>query len=145
MCSQGSNWQYSSIGSDNGLSPARDKPLSEPMIVICWSIYVSLSLNEFRSSSFLQFLLITVWWPTMTQANDDISPFITSGCFKNVFLLLNLRALKIPMLYKNFVFQCMGEIFCVEFQRYPFKFHTKYLTHTLEYLYFICGWTFRTS
>ena len=26
----------------------------------------------------------------------------------------------------------MGEIFCVEFQSYPLKFHTKYLTHTLK-------------
>ena len=26
----------------------------------------------------------------------------------------------------------MGAIFCVAFQRVPFKFHTKYLTHTLE-------------
>ena len=30
----------------------------------------------------------------------------------------------------------MGKIFCVEFQRYPFKFHTKYLTHTLKYVSF---------
>ena len=26
----------------------------------------------------------------------------------------------------------MGKIFCVEFQRVPLKFHTKYLTHTLN-------------
>ena len=26
----------------------------------------------------------------------------------------------------------MGKIFCVEFQRVPLKFHTKYLTHTLK-------------
>ena len=26
----------------------------------------------------------------------------------------------------------MGKIFCVEFQRVPMKFHTKYLTHTLK-------------
>ena len=26
----------------------------------------------------------------------------------------------------------MGKIFCMEFQRYPLKFHTKYLTHTLK-------------
>ena len=29
------------------------------------------------------------------------------------------------------IFQCMGKIFCVEFQRVPLKFHTKYLTHIL--------------
>ena len=41
------------------------------------------------------------------------------------------------MLYENNVFQCMGKIFCVEFQRYPLKFHTKYLAHTLKDVDFI--------
>ena len=54
------------------------------------------------------------------------------GHFKNAYELLNLRALKISMLYKNHIFQCMGKIFCVEFQRVPLKFHTKYLSHTLK-------------
>ena len=45
---------------------------------------------------------------------------------------MNLRPLKISMLYKNHIFQCMGKIFCVEFQRIPFKFHIKYLAHTLK-------------
>ena len=54
------------------------------------------------------------------------------GRFKKVYELLNLRALKISMLYQNEIFQCMGQIFCVEFQRVPFKFHTKHLTHTLK-------------
>ena len=60
------------------------------------------------------------------------------GCFKNAYELLNLRAaLKISKLYKNCIFQCMGKIFCVEFQRYPLKFHTKYLAHTLKDRQFI--------
>ena len=54
--------------------------------------------------------------------------------FKNIYELLNLRALKISTLYKNCIIQCMGKIFCVEFQRFPLKFHTKYLTHTLKLL-----------
>ena len=41
------------------------------------------------------------------------------GRFKNAYELFNLRALKITMLYKNHIFQCMGNIFCVEFQRVP--------------------------
>ena len=41
------------------------------------------------------------------------------GRFKNVYELLNLRALKISMLYKTRIFQCMGKKFCVEFQRVP--------------------------
>ena len=44
------------------------------------------------------------------------------GRFKNTYELLNLRALKISKLHKNHIFQCMGKIFCVEFQRvsYPY-------------------------
>ena len=56
----------------------------------------------------------------------------SGGRFKNAYELLNLRALRISMLYKSHIFQCMGKIFCVEFQRVPLKFHTKYLTHTLK-------------
>ena len=54
------------------------------------------------------------------------------GCFKNVYELLNLRALKIPTFYKNFIFQCMDKIFCVEFQREALKFHTKCLNPYIE-------------
>ena len=67
------------------------------------------------------------------------------GRFKNAYELLNLRALKISMLYKNHIFQCMGKIFYVEFQRYPLKFHTKYLTHTLKDVDFIHNWKFKSS
>ena len=63
------------------------------------------------------------------------------GRFKNMYEL----ALKISMLYKNHVFQCMGKIFCVEFQRVPLKFHTKYLTHTLKDVDFIHMWKFKSS
>ena len=59
------------------------------------------------------------------------------GRFKNTYELLSLRAPKISKLYKNHIFQCMGKIFCVEFQRVPLKFHTKYLTHTLKDVDFI--------
>ena len=62
---------------------------------------------------------------------------ILGGRFKNTYELLNLRALKISKLHKNHIFQCMGKIFCVEFQRVPLKFHTKYLTHTLKDVDFI--------
>ena len=67
------------------------------------------------------------------QSRADIS----GGRFKNAYELLNLRALKISILYKIHIFQCMGKIFCVEFQRVPLKFHTKYHTHTLKGVDFI--------
>ena len=70
----------------------------------------------------------------MTQANISISSFFF---FKNAFELLNLDALKLSMLFKNHIFQCLGEIFCVEFQRVPLKFRTKYLTHPSKDVDFI--------
>ena len=89
-----------------------DKPLSEPMMVrLPTHIYASLGLNKL---------------------SREVIGIATGGRFKNAYELLNLRALKISMLYKIHIFQCMGKIFCVEFQRVPLKFHTKYLAHTLK-------------
>ena len=67
------------------------------------------------------------------------------GRFKNTYELLNLRALKFSYVNKIHIFQCMGKIFCVEFQRYPLKFHTKNLTHTLKDMTFIQHWKFKSS
>ena len=50
--------------------------------------------------------------PQITAAFDHAG---SGGHFKNTYELLNQRALKISMLYKNRIFQCMGKIFCVEF------------------------------
>ena len=61
----------------------------------------------------------------------------SGGRFKNTYELLNLRALKYSPVNKIHIFQCVGKIFRVEFQRYPLKFHTKYLTHTLKGMIFI--------
>ena len=54
------------------------------------------------------------------------------GAFQSTRELLILSALKFSILYKNEIFHCVGKIFCVEFQRFPLKFHTKYLTHALK-------------
>ena len=43
------------------------------------------------------------------------------GRFKNTYELLNLRALNFSPANKIHKFQCMGMIFCVEFQRYPWN------------------------
>ena len=75
-----------------------------------------------------------------------IRSFVKSGGrFKNTYELLNLRALKFSPGNKIHTFQCMGKIFCVEFQRYPLKFYTKYLTHTLKDMIFIQLWNFKSS
>ena len=49
------------------------------------------------------------------------------------------------MLYKHRIFQFMGQLFCVEFQKYPLKFHTKYLTHSLKFVCFVKKWKFENS
>ena len=64
---------------------------------------------------------------------------------KNAYELLYLSALKISMLYETNFFQCMGKIFCMEFQREPLKFHTKYLTQTLKDVDFIHMWKVKSS
>ena len=69
---------------------------------------------------------------------------VSTGRFKNTYELLNLKALKISMLYKIHIFQCMGKIFCGKFQRVPLKFHAKYLTHTLKDVDFISNWKFKS-
>ena len=45
----------------------------------------------------------------------------TWGRFKKTYELLDPRALKISPVNKIHIVQCMGKIFCVEFQRYPSK------------------------
>ena len=51
------------------------------------------------------------------------------GVSKHLWALISVRALKISMLYKNYIFQCMGKIFCVEVQRLPQMFW--HLTHCM--------------
>ena len=67
------------------------------------------------------------------------------GRFKYTNELLNLRALKFSPVNKIHTFQCIGKLFCVEFRRYPLKFHTKYLTHTLKDMIFIQHWNSKGS
>ena len=75
----------------------------------------------------------------------DQTEFGKGGRFKNTYELLNLRTLKFSPANKICIFQCMGKIFFVEFQRYPLKFHIKYLTHTLKDMIFIQHWNVQSS
>ena len=74
-------------------------------------------------------LISTMGFPILVRQHLYIE---SGGRFKETYELLNLKALKFSPVNKIHIFQCMGKIFCVEFQRYPLKFHTKYLTHTLK-------------
>ena len=68
----------------------------------------------------------------------------SAGHFKNAYKLINLRALEFSTWYKSCIFQCMSKIYCVEFQRYPLKFHTKYVIHTLKDVWFVEKWRFKS-
>ena len=46
---------------------------------------------------------------------------------KGILKTFVLQALKFSPVNKIHIFLCMGKVFCVEFQKVPFKFHTKYL------------------
>ena len=89
-----------------------------------------------------------MYWNNLYCANKQLTDthhmqlwytiYVPGRRFKNIHKLLNLRAPKIALLYKNCIFECMG-IFCVEFQRYPLKFHTKYTTNWWKDMYFFTG------
>ena len=79
----------------------------------------------------LMFSLICTWingWVSSCEAGD-----LRRYCAHYDATVMSssiLRALKFSPVNKICIFQCIGEIFCVKFQRYPLKFHTKYHTHT---------------
>ena len=91
--------------------------------------------------------MIIAWQLLIVEILSENTQVIAAlgGRFKNTYEILNLRAVKFSTLYKNCIFQCMGKIFCVEFQRHPLKFHPKCLTHTLKDMIFIEHWNFKTS
>ena len=124
---------------------------SEGMIKECLMISIS------KRKLTISFLKISsrsprYQWVNLSRTNaiyiQDLNMTITvsaGGRFKNAYELLNLRALKFSPVNKICIFQCMGLIFCVEFQRHTLKFHTKYLTHTLKDMTFIQHWNFKSS
>ena len=102
------------------------------------------------------FHLMTSSWNTISQEGEAFSwPLIVvlgrggggggGGGLKNLFQLLNLRVLIFSPENKMLIFQCMGNIFCVEFYRVPLMIHTKYLTHKMKDANFIQRWNFKSS
>ena len=82
LCSLWSYWQYSSIGSNNGLVPNRRWAIIWANdSLACWCIYMSLGLNELRSEtspmkSVLQFSTEMAW--TSSQSCLQLSYHIES-------------------------------------------------------------------
>ena len=103
---------------------------------LCWLAYV----KKIWLLTFTEVVAFTELW------FQDYLHIVTLlwGISQNSYQLLNLRALKIPTLYTIRIFQCMGKISCVEFQREPLKFHTKYLTRSLKYVDYIHRWKFKS-
>ena len=104
----------------------------------------------YMSINFVPVLLaiLPVFYEDTFSPNEPCMPLVHAfpgGRFKNTYELLFLRALKFSYVNKIHIFQCMGKIFCVEFQRYPLKFHTKYRTHTLKDMIFMQFWNFKSS
>ena len=64
VCSSGSNWQWPSIGLDNGLAPIRRQAIiwtnSDP---IYWRIYAALGGDELKQQMMghSQYLIVTLW------------------------------------------------------------------------------------
>ena len=152
------SWTFVSIGSINGFEPGGTKLQPEPTLknrpwrpqkhvsTRYYSKYIfayqkTKSGNVFCKTVGTSYRHYYMKWRKETL----MSALMSGGRFKNAYELLNLRALNIPMLYKNRIFQCMSKIFCVEFQRVPLKFHTQYLTHTLKDMNFIHRWNFKSS
>ena len=156
------------IGSDNGLSPGRRQAIiwtnDEILLIgslgtnfsqILIKIYTfsfkkmhwKMSSGKWRPSCLSLNVLIVVWFKASVNLQQErvITCAYFGGRFKNTYELLNLRALKFSPVNKSHIFQCLGKIFCVEFQRYPLKFHTKYLTHTLKDMIFIQYWNSKSS
>ena len=117
---------------------------------IILSLKLCVNVRNVNSWIFCQHYDMLVWAYSVASNSSyyphgSIWSYDTRGHFKNVDELLNLRALKISMLHENDIFECMGKIFCVEFQRVPLKFHTKYLTHIMMDVDFIHRWKFKSS
>ena len=82
-----------------------------------------------------------------SNSSDSVMYWVlrARGCFKNTYEFLNLSALKFSHVNKIHIFQFMGQIFWVEFQRVPLKFNMKYLLHTLRDKIFMKHWNVNSS
>ena len=106
-------------------------------------VHINTKICNFLNSNLIGWDAKVSWW--LQGLCFSASLMLPGGFLKNTYELLNQRVLKFSYVNKIHIFQCMGKIFCVEFQRYPLKFHTKYLTHTLKDTVFIQHWNFKSS
>ena len=104
-------------GGPDGTKPLPKPVLISPYVRLCGIHLCAISHQadilycEFESYT----LKMTASSPKGQWINLDI--LCIGGHFKNAYKLLNLRALKFSLVNKIHIFQFMGKIFCVEFQR----------------------------
>ena len=116
---------FSNIGSCNSSLPS-----TKPLTSVYFSFWPSFSPSLWIHDDIIKWKQYLRYWPFMrgihrhrwiplTKASDaDHCYFLWSGRrFKNTNELFKLRALKFSLVNKIYIFQCMGKIFCVEFQR----------------------------
>ena len=98
VCSWGSNWQYSSIGSDNGLAPIRRQAIIWTNAEqIHWDELISYNqLGQWQGDALSPFLYVSLWQGDALSPSlfvclwqgDALSP---SVCFTYVFSLQKYR------------------------------------------------------
>ena len=92
----------------------------------CWLIIRDILWHS-PENNFIMSAQADILWNDFKYCSFNITASSSRGQRVNQILFSLLIILN-----KNHLFQCMGEIFCVEYQRFPLKFHTKYLTHALK-------------
>ena len=124
--------------------------LSNAFCLMKYFLYLDLNFTKFYSwNSNEQIVIIGSGNGLLPLCSDlkSISHLLLSDRevgVKNAYEVLTLGALKFSSVYKIYIFQSMGRIFCVEFQRVLLKFHAKYLTHSLKDMIFIECWNFKS-
>ena len=80
--------------------------------VVCCNVYIHVYKYILGSTTWI--------WISIYKMGQD-----QQRHFKSIYERLNQWAGEILIVNTNPIFQCMGKTFCVEFQRFTSKFHTK--------------------
>ena len=87
--------------------------------------FVQLLVETYHEENVKHRLTGPSWWESTSVVDSPRKE--PRGYFKMANGLLNLRDLKFSPVNKMHIFQCMGETFCVEFQRGSLEFPTNIL------------------
>ena len=99
-------------------------------------LFIQWFMSWFAPSHYWKDDRILSTWPLGTQ-------FSEIGNKMRWFSFQKMKVKNIFLQSHSHIFQYMGKIICVEFQRYHLKFHTKCLT--LKDTIFIQSWIFKNS